>query len=127
MKNIFKLGTYIFKHRSILVLLFISLFLVSCSSDSKVMFLMKKIPETIEGIGDFFCVWGLLQISILILALLLSIIFGKVAIIISNIAHFFWIIAYRDYGFLMVTLLFFLNTIVIFLLKFIIVIYENKK
>ena len=124
MKNIFKLVTYIFKHRSILVLLFISLFLVSCSSGNDENN-TSPFPENIDSIGDFFSLWLRLQISIFIFGLFLRLIFGQLALTISIVLHLIWVIVDRDYGFLMVTLLFFLNTIVTFLFKIISTIKEK--
>ena len=119
MDKYFNLGKYIYNHRNILALLVISLLLVGCSSDSKVMFLMKGIPESIDTVGDFLLTWFLLQISILLLALLLGVFLGELGFTISSIVHFIWIIMYRDYGFIKVTLLFFLFGIVTYLLSII--------
>lgn len=93
------------------------LMLTSCSSVGLLSEKNSWLPHEIDGVGDFFGVYVVLQISILLISLLLSIIFGRAGYIISLISHFIWIVSYRDYGFWSVLLLFGLFSIVSFIIN----------
>jgi hypothetical protein len=82
------------------------------------------LPHEISGFGDFVLIFSVLFISILISNIILGGIFGvligggrgKVVVAISLIAHFIWLVSFRDYGFWMIFLLFGLLPIAIIFL-----------
>jgi hypothetical protein len=82
------------------------LFLTSCSSVGLMSEKNSWLPYEIEGVGDFFSVYIVLQVSLLIVSMLLSFISGQIGYIITLVLHFIWIVTYRDYGFFIVLLLF---------------------
>jgi len=96
---------------------FVLLTLSSCSSVGLLSEKNSWLPHDIESVGDFFGVYFVLQISIIIVSLILVFFFGKGGYIISLIAHFIWIVSYRDYGFWLVLLLFGLFSIVSFIIN----------
>lgn len=96
---------------------FVLLILSSCSSIGLLSEENSWLTNDIESVGDFFGVYFVLQISIIIVSLILSFFFGKGGNSISLIAHFIWIVSYRDYGFWLVLLLFSLFSIVSFIIK----------
>ncbi len=103
----------ILKNR-ILIVILVSLLLTSCSS---VGLLDDNIPYTINSVGQFLKLYLVLQISILIVGLLLSLFLGKLGYIISLLLHFIWIVSQRDYGFFKVFLLFGLFSIISFVIS----------
>ena len=98
----------------------ISVALSSCSNVGLLSERNRWIVDDISGIGDFFKVYFVLQLSIILIGLLLGTVLGKLGYIISLGVHFIWIVAYRDYGFLNVLLLFTFFSIVSFLFNLII-------
>jgi len=94
----------------ILTLLTISFLLQSCSEVG----LLKDslMPQEIHHVTGFFVTYVILQLSILFVGLLLSIFLGSFGHTISIVAHFIWVVLYRDYGFLNVLLLFGLSTVI---------------
>lgn len=96
----------------IFLILVINLLMHSCSSigllDEKNSWLL----EEINSIGDFIKVYIVLQISIFLVSLILSLILRDLGVFISIIIHLVWIINYRDYGFFIVLLLFGLFAII---------------
>ena len=97
------------KNYSVLLLFCLSFLLQSCSS---IGFMGKGTPKQINDFGDFFSMYIILQISILFIAIILSLFLGDIGYIISLLLHFIWVISYRDYGFFTVLMLFGLATIV---------------
>lgn len=104
-KNVMK-NIYETKYFGLTIVIILSLLITSCSSigllDKNDSWLVFKI----NGIGDFFKVYITLQISILIVSFFLSFLLSQLGYIIAIILHFIWIVAYRDYGFFIVLLLF---------------------
>jgi len=88
---------------------------VSCDSVGLLSEKNSWVVDDINNFGDFFKVYLVLQISIIIVAIIISFFLGKAGYYISLIIHFIWIVSSRDYGFLMVILLFGLFTIISFL------------
>ena len=88
------------------------LFLTGCKSVGLMSDDNSWLPEEVESFGDFFSVYFVIQISVIIISLLLSFILGKGGYIVALILHFIWIISYRDYGFFKVLLLFGLFSII---------------
>lgn len=80
----------------------------------------RRVLDEISDVGDFFKVYFILQLSIIFVGLLLMFIFGRAGYYISLIAHFIWIISFRDYGFFIVLLLFSFFSIVSFLFNLLI-------
>lgn len=101
------------------IIIIISLLITSCSEVGLLSDKNSWIVNNISSVGDFFKVYIILQISIIITGLILGIFLGKLGYIISLVIHFIWIISARDYGFLNVILLFGLFTIVSFLFNLI--------
>ncbi|UMB52619.1 hypothetical protein MKD41_09745 [Lutibacter sp. A64] len=95
------------------------LLLTSCSEVGLLSEKNSWIVNDISSIEDFFKVYVVLQVSIIIVGVILSLLLSKLGSIISLIIHFIWIVYERDYGFLNVLLLFGLFTIVSFLIRMI--------
>lgn len=113
-----KVKTLIKKYRKAFFLVSI-LFFTSCS---KVGLLNKKnslVLESINSIGDFFKVYIVLQVSMLLFAMFMSVLVGKAAYKISLVLHFIWIVFARDYGFFNVLFLFLLLPSVLYLINII--------
>lgn len=109
------------------ILTFCTTILSSCSEVGLMSNKNKYLPHDIDGFGEFFQVFLVLQLSMLLVALLLSIFFGEGGGFISGILHFIWIVSFRDYGFFIVLTLFALLQIVLmFLLPIIIGIFGRK-
>jgi phosphotransferase system glucose/maltose/N-acetylglucosamine-specific IIC component len=101
-------------------LVFCTTFLTSCSEVGLMSNKNRYLPHDIDGLGEFFQVFIVLQISMLFVALLLSFFIGGAGGYISGILHFIWIVSYRDYGFLTVLFLFgLLQLVLMFLLPLI--------
>ena len=103
------------------------LILILLSSCSEIGLLSEKNSYVVEDITDFstfISVYIVLQISILLISLLLSLVFGKAGGDLSLLLHFIWVVNYRDYGFFIVLLLFGAFTIIIKMLIF--SIFTNK-
>jgi hypothetical protein len=92
--------------------LFVVLLFTSCSSVGLLSDENSWLPHKIDDFSDFYKAYLILQISILINSLLWGIFFGRGGYPISVITHFIWIVSYRDYGFLIVLLLFGLFSII---------------
>ena len=107
------------KLQVVILLIPLFFFLAGCSEIGFVN--QKSMVSEINGVGDFFRVYLTLQFSIFIISLLLSIFISRLGYVVTLILHFVWVVSYRDYGFLMVFLLFSLFTIGLFLFKFFIV------
>jgi hypothetical protein len=102
------------------ILVFCTTFLTSCSEVGLMSNKNRYLPHDIDGLGEFFQVFIVLQISMLFVALLLSFFIGGAGGYISGILHFIWIVSYRDYGFLTVLFLFgLLQLVLMFLLPLI--------
>ena len=115
----------ILMRNSIVLSLFgLSFLLQSCSS---IGLMDKGTPMQINDFGDFFSVYIMLQISILLISALLSLIIGGASYSISILLHFIWVISYRDYGFFIVLMLFGLATIVSLGIKVLIFLYRNRR
>lgn len=112
MKNIYK--TFFF---SFIITIFLSALLTSCSTIGLLGEKNSWLVQNINSVGDFFKVYVILQISILLISLALSILLSKLGYIIALILHFIWIVTYRDYGFFKVLLLFGLFTIISMILS----------
>ena len=112
------------KNYSILLLFCLSFLLQSCSS---IGFMGKGTAKQINDFGDFFSMYIILQISILFIAIILSLFLGDIGYIISLSLHFIWVISYRDYGFFTVLMLFGLATIVNLGIKMLIFLYRNRR
>ena len=80
--------------------------LSSCSNIGLLSNKSKYLPTEIESFGDFFQVFLILQLSILLIGLLVGIFLGNGASNIVTLLHLIWIVSYRDYGFLIVLGLF---------------------
>ena len=93
-----------------------SLFLSGCSSVGLMSEKNSWLPDEIESFGDFFGVYFVMQISMIIVSLLLSFIIGKGGYTVSLVLHFIWIVSYRDYGFFNVLLLFGLFSVISFVI-----------
>jgi hypothetical protein len=93
-------------------LLLTTLLLTSCKSIGLLSDKNSWLPDDIESFGDFFGIYFVLQISILLTSILLGLILGKGGYIVSLVLHFIWIVSYRDYGFFMVLLLFGLFSVI---------------
>lgn len=107
--------------------IFIIFSLLILSSCSEIGLLdQDTMPIEIYGVGDFLKTYFILQISILIIGLLISIFFGEIGSIISLVLHFIWVVGYRDYGFWTVLLLFFLFSIVTYFIRPLILIIKNS-
>jgi hypothetical protein len=98
-------------------LLLTTLLLTSCKSIGLLSDKNSWLPDDIESFGDFFGIYFVLQISILLTSILLGLILGKGGYIVSLVLHFIWIVSYRDYGFFMVLLLFGLFSVISFLIS----------
>jgi len=107
--NIFKTLIYI-----LLLLLLSSCDEVGLLSDKN-----KYLVDVITNPSSFFGVLITLQLSILLTGVLLGLFIGKGGYSISQLIHFVWIIAYRDYGFWNVLLLFIVFTVVNLLYRFV--------
>ena len=99
------------------IVFFVLLTLSSCSSVGLLSEKNSWLPHDITSFGDFFGIYFTLQISIIIVSLILGFFFGKGGNTIALIAHFIWIVSYRDYGFWLVLLLFGLFSIVTFIIN----------
>jgi hypothetical protein len=109
------------------ILVFFTTFLTSCSEVGLMSNKNKYLPHDIDGLGEFFQVFIVLQISMLFVALLLSFFIGGAGGYVSGILHFIWIVSYRDYGFLTVLFLFgLLQLVLMFLLPLIIGLFGRK-
>lgn len=84
----------------------------SCNSIGLLSEKNSWLPDDIEGVGDFFKVYFVLQLSILLIGILLGFFLGRAGYVVSLILHFIWIVSYREYGFFVVLLLFGLFSIV---------------
>ena len=113
-----------FKFQRIAFVIFLLLLLASCSEVGLLSEDNSWLVGHISGVGDFFKVYIVLQISILIVGLLIGLFLHKLGHIISLILHFIWIISARDYGFLNVLLLFSIFSIISFLFNLILI---NKR
>ena len=111
------------KFRNVFLLIASMFLLTSCSS---MILLGDDTLQSIESIGDFFKVYLMLQLSILICSLILSFFLGDLGGIISLIAHFIWVVSERDYGLFMVLLLFGFSSIVMILIKFAVLYFKSK-
>lgn len=89
-----------------LIMLLLIVLLSSCSGLILVNDNNRWLVKEISGIGDFFKVFFIFHLSILLLGVLLGFELGKLGYVISLIINFILIIYYRDYGFLNVLLLF---------------------
>jgi hypothetical protein len=110
-------------------LIFLTL-LVLLSSCSEVGLLSEKnswILDEINSVSDFFKVYFILQLSLLIYGTLLSLLLGDLGYLIILILHFIWIVYARDYGFFTVLLLFGLLTIISKLLNFVFVLVKGDR
>ena len=105
------------KKRLLLFFLITSLVLTGCSEIGLLSNKNSWLPADIYSTGDFFKVYIVLQISIILISLILGIFLGNLGYIISLALHFIWIVSARDYGFLNVLLLFGMFTIISFLLN----------
>lgn len=85
---------------------FMLLALTSCNKIGLMSDKNSWLPNEINSFGDFLGVYAVLQISMLVISLLLGIFLGAGGYPISLLLHFIWIVGYRDYGFLLVLLLF---------------------
>ena len=112
------------KNYGVLLLFCLSFLLQSCSS---IGLMDKGAPRQINDFGDFFSVYIILQVSILLIAIILSLFLGDIGYIISLLLHFLWVISYRDYGFFSVLILFGLTTIVSIGIKTLIFLYRNRR
>lgn len=101
--------------RHVLITVLLSFFLVSCSKVGLVD--ESTLPVTIDSVGVFFKVFFLLQFSILLVSIVLSIFLSRLGYLIALILHFILVVNYRDYGFLNVLLLFSLFSIVSFVIN----------
>jgi hypothetical protein len=105
--------------KSILFYLLIQiLFLCSCTEVGLLSEKNSWILEEINTVSDFFKVYFMLQLSILIFGVFLSLIIGDLGYFIILIAHFIWIVSARDYGYLNLFLLFGLMTVISIVLNF---------
>lgn len=95
----------------------ITLLLTSCKSVGLLSNKNSWLPDGIEGVADFFKVYFVLQLSILLIGILLGFFLGRAGYIVSLVLHFIWIVSYRDYGFFIVLLLFGLFSIISFLIS----------
>lgn len=95
--------------------LVLALLFTSCSSFGLLDEKNSWILEDIDSIGDFFQVYLVFQLSIIIAGVILGLIVGRAGYLISVIIHFIWIVVYRDYGFFTVLLLFGLLTLLRFI------------
>lgn len=101
-------------------LLHIAILMLLLSSCSEVGLMSEKnswILDEINSVSDFFKVYFMLQLSMILYGLMLSLLIGELGNFIILIAHFIWIIYARDYGFFTVLLLFGLLSIFTILLK----------
>lgn len=114
------------KHLTAFFLLTAMLFLTSCDSIGLLSEKNSWLVEEIESLGDFFKVYVVLQLSILIIGVLLGFVLGGAGFMISLVLHFIWIVNYREYGFFIVLLLFGLFAIVSFLVSTISVFRKHK-
>jgi hypothetical protein len=96
----------------IFIFLFLILLFTSCKDVGLLSEKNSWVLDNIETIGDFFTVYLILQVSIIIVGVLLSFLLGKLGFVISLIAHFIWIVLARDYGYLNLILLFGLFSII---------------
>ena len=103
--------------KSLAFLLITLLFLSSCSDVGLLSEKNSWIVRNIDSFGDFFKVYFVLQISIILTSLILGTFLGNIGYIISLAIHFIWIISARDYGFFIVLLLFGLFSIISFLFQ----------
>lgn len=101
--------------------LIIILLLTSCSEVGLMSEKNSYLVEEITDFSSFISVYIVLQISILLTAFLLMFIFDAAGYGISILLHFIWVVSYRDYGFLVVLLLFFGFSLVMFLVNFLLV------
>jgi hypothetical protein len=109
------------------ILTFCTTILTSCSEVGLMSNKNKYLPHDIDGFGEFFQVFIVLQLSMLLVGLLLSIFFGNGGGYFSGVLHFIWIVSYRDYGFFTVLALFaFLQLVLMFLLPIIIGLFGRK-
>ncbi len=81
----------------------------------------------LANLSSFFGVLITLQLSILLTGIFLGLFVGKGGYSISQLIHFIWIVAYRDYGFWNVLLLFIVFTIVNILYRFVFIIIKARK
>ena len=93
------------------------LLLTSCSEIGLLSENNSWIVNNINSVGDFFKVYFVLQVSIIIVGVILGIFLGDLGNMISLVFHFIWIVSARDYGFFIVLLLFGFFTLVTFLIK----------
>lgn len=105
----------------IVSILFILILLTSCSSLGLMSDKSSWLPHEIYSFGDFLEVYLILQVSMIIVSFFISIFFGGGRIV-SVIAHFIWIIIYRDYSFWILLLLFGIPPII----RFIFFIIKNR-
>lgn len=90
------------------------LLLTSCSKVGLLSEDNSWLIQNINSIGDFFKVYLIVQLSIVIIGVLLSFLLGRLGYVISLVIHFIWIIAERDYGFFKVLMLFGLFSLISF-------------
>jgi len=100
------------KISNLLQIAILTLLLSSCSEVGLLSEKNSWILDEINSVSDFFKVYLVIQLSMLILGLLLSTILDDLGKLISLVAHFIWIVYARDYGFFTVMLLFGLLSII---------------
>lgn len=108
-------NNHFIKNWSIMLLSLFSLIVISCDSVGLLSEKNSWIVDDINNFGDFIKVYIVLQISIIIVAIIFGFLLGKAGYYISLIIHFIWIVSSREYGFLIVILLFSLFTIISFI------------
>lgn len=100
-----------------IVLIVALMIFTSCNSIGLLSEKNSWLPNYIDSFGDFFKVYFMLQLSIILIGVLLGFFIGKGGYIVSLTLHFIWIVSFRDYGFSLVLLLFGLFSIISFLIS----------
>src|SRR5690554_2143458 len=114
----------------ILILFLFSILLTSCSGDLYELGLLSDrntwLAKNINSFSDFFKTFLVLQLSIFITSMILSIFLKKIGYYVSMLIHFIWIVWFRDYGFMNVFILFSLPIIFNLIFSFLILKSKNK-
>src|SRR5690554_1722226 len=95
--------------RLLLYFIIISLFLISCNDPNELGLLSDRntwLAKNINSFSDFFKTFLVLQLSIFITSMIISIFLKKIGYYVSMLIHFIWIVWFRDYGFMNVCILF---------------------
>lgn len=105
------------KHLYTKIILCLSLMILLTSCSTGVGLLSEKnswLPYEIKGTMDFLKVFLIVQVSIIIAGAILGIFLSKLGQLLSVLAHFVWIVLFRDYGFFTVFFLFIAPVIINF-------------